>query len=114
MLAQCHISKAKELARLAGYGLTDPDLAYFVSQTPEFDAYWRDLQWSQDYARVNREIMMARFKQILEQNIVGGKPTKPLFSVNCHHNYAEKELHYGEEVYVTRKGAVIPNPVLIL
>ncbi len=106
MLAQCHISKAKELARLAGYGLTDPDLAYFVSQTPEFDAYWRDLQWSQDYARVNREIMMARFKQILEQNIVGGKPTKPLFSVNCHHNYAEKELHYGEEVYVTRKGAV--------
>jgi tRNA-splicing ligase RtcB (3'-phosphate/5'-hydroxy nucleic acid ligase) len=49
---------------------------------------------------------MARFKAIVERQIAGGKPTKPLLSVNCHHNYAEKEVHYGESVYVTRKGAV--------
>ncbi|MBW4519459.1 MAG: RtcB family protein [Scytolyngbya sp. HA4215-MV1] len=105
-LAQCHISTARELAKLAGDRLPDPDLAYFVAQTNEFDAYWRDLQWAQNYARMNREVMMARFKRLVEKHLVGGKPTKPLLSVNCHHNYAEKEVHFGEEVYVTRKGAV--------
>jgi tRNA-splicing ligase RtcB len=105
-LAQCHICSARELAKMAANKLPDPDLAYFVSGTPEFQAYWRDLQWAQDYARVNRDIMMSRFKRIVEKHVAGGKLTKPLLSVNCHHNYAEKEIHFGEEVYVTRKGAV--------
>jgi tRNA-splicing ligase RtcB len=105
-LAQCHINTAKELLKMAANKLPDPDLAYFVAGTPEFQAYWRDLQWAQDYARFNREVMMARFKRIVEQHVAGGKPTKPLLEVNCHHNYAEKEVHFGEEVYVTRKGAV--------
>jgi tRNA-splicing ligase RtcB (3'-phosphate/5'-hydroxy nucleic acid ligase) len=106
MLAQNHIGTAKDLAKLAQNRLPDPDLAYFVSGTPEFADYWRDLQWAQDYARYNRDVMMARFKRIVEKHLVGGKQTKPLLSVNCHHNYAEKETHYGEDVYVTRKGAV--------
>ncbi|AKG22039.1 RtcB family protein [Calothrix sp. 336/3] len=105
-LAKCHISTAKELAKMAGERLPDPDLANFVAGTEEFRAYWHDLQWAQDYARVNREVMMARFKRIVEKHLAGGKPTKPLLEVNCHHNYAEKEVHFGEEVYVTRKGAV--------
>jgi tRNA-splicing ligase RtcB len=105
-LAQCHINTGKQLAKLAGHKLPDPDLAYFTAGTPEFDAYWRDLQWAQNYARVNRDVMMERVKRVVEQHLAGGKPTKPLLSVNCHHNYAEKEVHYGEEVVVTRKGAV--------
>lgn len=105
-LAQCHISTAKELAKLAGNRLPDPDLAYFIAGTPEFAAYWRDLQWAQNYARYNRDVMMARFKRIVEKHLAGGKPIKPLLEVNCHHNYAEKEVHFGEDVYVTRKGAV--------
>jgi len=105
-LAQCHISTAKELAKLAENRLPDPDLAYFIAGSPEFAAYWRDLQWAQNYARYNRDVMMARFKRIVEQHLAGGKPTKPLLEVNCHHNYAEKEVHFGEDVYVTRKGAV--------
>ena len=106
MLAQNHISTAKQLAKLTSVSLPDPDLAYFVAGTPEFTAYWRDLQWAQDYARFNRDVMMARFQRIVEKHLAGGKPTKPLLSVNCHHNYAEKEVHFGEDVYVTRKGAV--------
>jgi tRNA-splicing ligase RtcB (3'-phosphate/5'-hydroxy nucleic acid ligase) len=106
MLAQNHIGTAKDLAKLAQNRLPDPDLAYFVAGTPEFADYWRDLQWAQDYARYNRDVMMARFKRIVEKHLVGGKQTKPLLSVNCHHNYAEKETHFGEDVYVTRKGAV--------
>jgi len=78
----------------------------FVARSPKFDAYWRDLQWAQEFARVNRDVMMVRFKRIVEKHLAGGKATKPLLSVNCHHNYAEKEVHFGEEVYVTRKGAV--------
>jgi tRNA-splicing ligase RtcB (3'-phosphate/5'-hydroxy nucleic acid ligase) len=106
ILAQCHIDTAKELAKMAGNKLPDLDLAYFVMGTPEFAAYWHDLQWAQTYARVNRDIMMMRFLKVVEKHLSGGKKIKPLLSVNCHHNYAEKEVHYDEEVYVTRKGAV--------
>ncbi|WP_013323934.1 RtcB family protein [Gloeothece verrucosa] len=108
-LALCHISTAKQLAKLSQTSLPDADLAYFVAGTPEFAAYWRDLQWAQSYARFNREIMMSRFKRIVEKHLAGGKPTKPLLSVNCHHNYAEKETHFDQQVYVTRKGAVRAN-----
>ncbi|MFH7023944.1 MAG: RtcB family protein [Heteroscytonema crispum UTEX LB 1556] len=105
-LAQWHIHTAKELAKMAGNNLPDPDLAHFVAGTPEFQAYWNDLQWAQEYARFNRDVMMTRFKRIVEKHVAGGKSTKPLLQVNCHHNYAEKEVHFGEDVYVTRKGAV--------
>ncbi|MBC7972851.1 MAG: RtcB family protein [Verrucomicrobia bacterium] len=106
VLAQRHIETAKELAKLAGEKLPDPDLAHFVQGTAEFDAYWRDLQWAQNYARVNRDVMMARSKQILEKHLSNGQPFTPQLEVNCHHNYAEREVHFGEEVVVTRKGAV--------
>ncbi|MDX2215460.1 MAG: RtcB family protein [Oculatellaceae cyanobacterium bins.114] len=106
MLAQCHINTARELAKMSNLALPDPDLAYFVAQSPNFHAYWRDLQWAQDYARMNRDVMMARLMRVVEKHLAGGKPMKPLLQVNCHHNYAEKEVHFGEEVYVTRKGAV--------
>jgi tRNA-splicing ligase RtcB len=106
MLAQCHIGTAKHLAKLVTHSLPDPDLAYFIKGTPEFTAYWHDLQWAQDYARHNRNVMLARVKRVVEQALGGGKPFKPQFQVNCHHNYAEQEVHFGESVYVTRKGAV--------
>jgi len=105
-LAQCHIDTAKDLAKLAQTNLPDRDLAYFVAGTPEFQAYWRDLQWAQNYAKTNRDVMMSRFMRVMEQHLNGGKKIKPLLAVNCHHNYAEKEVHFDEEVYVTRKGAV--------
>lgn len=106
VMAQCHINSAKDLAKMSNTYLPDPDLAYFVTQSPKFHAYWHDLQWAQDYAHFNRDVMLARFKKVVEKYLAGGKPTKSLLEVNCHHNYAEKEVHYGEEVYVTRKGAV--------
>lgn len=105
-LAQAHITTAKHLGKMAGQALPDPDLSYFVAGTPEFQAYWHDLQWAQNYARANRDVMMGRVKRVVEKHLAGGKPCRPLLSVNCHHNYAEREIHYGEQVYVTRKGAV--------
>jgi len=49
---------------------------------------------------------MARSKRVLEKHLANGQSFTPCLNVNCHHNYAEREVHFGEEVYVTRKGAV--------
>lgn len=107
-IAQVHINTAKGLFGEAIRSLADPDLAYLVEGTPEFAAYWRDLQWAQAYALKNREIMMTRALRAVAKVLLGDwkMPIVPLFQVNCHHNYAEREMHYGEEVIVTRKGAV--------
>lgn len=86
--------------------LPDRDLAYFPEGTDHFEDYFDSVSWAQDYARANREVMM--------ENIIGALqayPKLPEFSlgkmaVNCHHNYVERENHFGENVLVTRKGAV--------
>ncbi len=85
--------------------LPDKDLAYFAEGTEHFDDYWFAVGWAQRFAFKNREIMMKNAIKALRQII-----TKPfdaaVKAVNCHHNYVEKEEHYGESVFVTRKGAV--------
>lgn len=103
-LAEYHITSAKGLMRKMFVDLPDPDLAYFAAETPEYDAYLRDLLWAQDYALMNREVMM---KRVLDQvgRALGVEP-KAEMSVNCHHNFAVPETHFGREVMVTRKGAV--------
>lgn len=103
-LAERHIATAKTLHRLSD--LPDPDLAYFVQGTDEFKNYWNDLQWAQGYAMANRQVMMKRLIKVVSKRLNRGKIFRPLMDVNCHHNYASNETHFGEEVIVTRKGAV--------
>ena len=142
-LAERHIATAKTLHRLNE--LPAPDLAYFIQGTPEFKAYWHDLDWAQGYAMKNREIMMKRLLKsfnrmfgrsadtlvrmspkdeksacewstsIDRDDFAGGTgdadksvraPVRAPFVVNCHHNYVAVEEHFGEKVYVTRKGAI--------
>jgi tRNA-splicing ligase RtcB len=103
-LAERHISTAKGLWRLNE--LPAPDLAYFTQGTPEFAAYWKDLKWAQSYAMKNREIMMTRLLKVFNKMFNHRQPFKPELAVNCHHNYVALEHHYGEEVFVTRKGAI--------
>jgi tRNA-splicing ligase RtcB len=107
-IAKAHIGVAKGLFGEALQNLADPDLAYLAEGTAEFDAYWRDLQWAQAYAMKNREIMMIRTLRSVAKVLLGDwrAPITPTFQVNCHHNYAERETHFGETVIVTRKGAV--------
>jgi tRNA-splicing ligase RtcB len=102
-LAQGHMAKAKRLAKEAMLSLEDPDLAWFVQGTPEFDAYVTDMLWAQDYARANRAQMMdAAMTEVL--SFVGhGRETR---RVNCHHNFSQPEVHDGRELWVTRKGAI--------
>lgn len=85
--------------------LPDKDLAYFAEGTEHFDDYWFAVGWAQRFAYENREIMMENAIKALRSVI--NKPFEAkLQAVNCHHNYVAKEEHYGEEVFVTRKGAV--------
>jgi len=92
----------KEKARM-GVKLPHPDLAFFTSETPLFEEYIRAMRWAQDYAKYNRRLMLEQVIQAVE-NLCGDFETDKL--INCHHNYAEVENHFGENVIITRKGAV--------
>jgi tRNA-splicing ligase RtcB len=86
--------------------LPDENLAYFPEGTEHFDDYVEAVGWAQDFARVNRELMMAAVLRALE-HAPGLRPfTTDAMAVNCHHNYVAREHHYGANVWVTRKGAV--------
>ena len=80
------------------------DLAYFPEGTEHFDDYMQAVHWAQDYAQVNRECMLALVLQALEKCMPPFEVTDEV--VNCHHNYVAREHHYGENVWVTRKGAI--------
>jgi len=101
--AERHISKARGVMKKLAVSLPDPDLAYFATGTREFDDYVRDLRWCQDFARTNRDIMVEEVLKNL-RHVVGDFQTEP--AVNAHHNYVAWERHFGEDVIVTRKGAI--------
>jgi tRNA-splicing ligase RtcB len=108
-VAEIHIDKAKGAMREAVDSLPDKSLAYFLEGTPEFRAYREDVLWCQDYARQNREIMMSRLLRQLAYALGFDGDVSRLgvtTAVNCHHNYIAEETHYGENVLVTRKGAI--------
>lgn len=106
-LAQRHIYKAKGIMKQMFIGLPDPDLAYFAEGTKEFEEYIYDVKWCQDYAYHNRREMMRRVLKDFAYTFNDGIKIKPTMEVNCHHNYLEREHHFGENVIVTRKGAVL-------
>jgi len=99
------IDLAKKDAEQHQRNLPDQDLAYFEEGSQYFGDYVRGVGWAQKFARLNREVMMQRV--IAAARSVIAKPFEThLEAVNCHHNYVQRETHFGEEVLVTRKGAV--------
>jgi tRNA-splicing ligase RtcB len=100
-LAEIHMAKAKKLAH--NKHLPDRDLAVFLAGTPEMKAYRHDLFWAQTYARLNREVMIDLASDVLRMHFPQIAFEEAIF---CHHNYVAEEVHYGEEVLVTRKGAI--------
>ncbi|EIC28548.1 MULTISPECIES: RtcB family protein [Methylomicrobium] len=89
--------------------LPDRDLAYFPEGTEHFDDYVQAVSWAQDFARRNRELMMHNLVAAVQA--ICPKPfTTDVEAVNCHHNYVQREHHFGHNVLVTRKGAVAAWP----
>lgn len=105
-IATRHIDSAKGLMKQMFIELPDPDLAYFAQSTREFEKYIWDLHWCQNYAFENRVQMMNLVMREISWTVNGKEPIERLLEVNCHHNYTEQENHFGENVWVTRKGAV--------
>lgn len=100
------IELARQDMRRWFINLPDRDLAYLPEGTEHFDDYVEAVHWAQNYARVNRELMMASVIAAIRATGLVPDFAADVEVVNCHHNYVEKEHHYGANVYVTRKGAV--------
>ncbi|MBG6118201.1 MULTISPECIES: RtcB family protein [unclassified Sphingobium] len=99
------IELAKQDLRKWHINLPDENLAYFPEGTDHFDDYVEAVGWAQDFAALNRRMMMTNVVAALRGQIA--KPFEAeLEAVNCHHNYVTRENHFGENVLVTRKGAV--------
>ncbi len=84
--------------------LPDRDLAYFSEGSALFDDYVEAVEWAQDYAAANRRQMMAIILEALRQHLPAFETSSE--AINCHHNYVSQEEHFGEHVFVTRKGAI--------
>src|SRR3954471_6025378 len=102
-LASRHIDKAKGLMKKMFITLEDPDLAYFVQGTPEFDAYVADMLWAQRYALASRALMSERATASLFEGVGRGQVLR---TINCHHNFTQLEHHRGKNMWITRKGAI--------
>jgi len=99
------IELARQDMRRWHINLPDRDLAYFPEGTDHFDDYVEAVGWAQDFAALNRRMMMANVVRAL-RGVIAKPFEAELEAVNCHHNYVSRENHFGENVLVTRKGAV--------
>jgi tRNA-splicing ligase RtcB len=100
------IELARKDMRKFYINLPDIDLAYFPEHTEHFDDYVDAVEWAQDYARRNRDLMMEQIVGAVRSSAEVPPFTADVKAINCHHNYVARELHFGENVLVTRKGAV--------
>ena len=98
------IERAKKEAQHRFGHVPDKDLSYFAEGSTNFDDYVEAVEWAQEYAFENRREMMRLILEAIRPLLPSFQMTKE--AINCHHNYVQKELHFGEDVFVTRKGAI--------
>lgn len=108
-LASRHIKVAQKLMDDMHISLKDRDLAYLAEGIPGFDEYLYDLHWAQEFALLNREEMMDRVLTELSYTMYGEDGHQGEIEqerINCHHNFTQQEIHFGQNVWLTRKGAI--------
>jgi tRNA-splicing ligase RtcB len=104
-IGEVAIATARQIAERERRHLPDRDLAWLSAGTVEFDEYVEGLNWAQDYAALNRDLMLDLVVRALQQFFRCELVVRDA-AVNCHHNYASLEQHFGATLWVTRKGAV--------
>ena len=105
LIGRYFIEKAKRRMEQYFIALPDGDLAYLPEDTDDFADYVEAVQWAQDYALENRKVMMTKVIAAMRRHIpVDFAVTSE--AINCHHNYVERENHFGRNLWVTRKGAI--------
>ena len=102
-IASHHIKIAKGLMERDGVELPNDDLAYLEQDTPEFEDYMADLEWAQEFALLNREEMMERIIKLMRYRCGDFEVVE---RIQCHHNFTQREKHFGEDILVSRKGAI--------
>ncbi len=108
-IAMKHIKVAQQQCAKRYISLPDPDLAYLVEGDKEFWTYIKQLRWAQQFALLNREEMMDRVVMCFEQWMCSDHEPEGVVEserINCHHNYTTKERHFGQDVWLSRKGAI--------
>ena len=104
IIGNCFIDRAKELCARWNVELPDNQLAYLPKGDPVFDEYVDAVAWAQAYAMENRKLMLETVLKGLVRHLPPFTVTDE--AINCHHNYISQESHFGENLWVTRKGAV--------
>ncbi len=104
-IAMRHIAIAVRRAERERLDLPERDLAWLAEGTPEFDRYIAELRWAQHFALLNREEMMDRVADCLARHM-RADGTPELERINCHHNFTQRERHFGVDLWVSRKGAI--------
>ena len=102
-IATYHIKVAQNLMKKWYIDLVDPDLSYLVIDTPEFEDYITDLMWAQEFALLNRQEMMERVLKLMAHRL---GDFEEVDRIECHHNFTKWEHHFGNNVLVSRKGAI--------
>jgi tRNA-splicing ligase RtcB (3'-phosphate/5'-hydroxy nucleic acid ligase) len=105
MIGRHYIDKAKRTMERFFITLPDSDLAYFPEETDDFNDYVAAVDWAQAYALENRRVMLDKVIAALRRHIPKDF-TLTSEAISCHHNYVERENHFGKNLWVTRKGAV--------
>jgi RNA-splicing ligase RtcB len=107
VLAQRHINRARRIAKHLPEAVRDPDLAWFLEGSADFQSYIADMIWSQAYAYANRETMLDAALETFVKFVRRGREVE---RINCHHNYATQERHVvggvERDLWITRKGAI--------
>src|SRR6267154_154917 len=103
-IGQYFIAQARQAMQKRDVHLPDRDLAWFDEGSDLFDDYVEAVGWAQDYAFANRGEMLELILEALRRHLPAFEVTGE--AINCHHNYVQQEEHFGERVYVTRKGAI--------
>ncbi len=104
LIGRYFIELAKQDMRVHHINLKDANLSYLSEGTEHFTDYVDWVEWAQNYAALNRRVMMDRVLEALRVHLPPFTLEKQ--AINCHHNYIARETHFGEDVLITRKGAV--------
>ncbi|KEQ16240.1 RtcB family protein [Endozoicomonas numazuensis] len=104
MIGQYFIRLARREMERHQIHLPDKELGYLKEGSEYFDDYVEAVAWAQDYAMQNREHMMNAVLRSLKHRLKKFSVTRE--AINCHHNFVEREIHDGDRVWVTRKGAI--------
>lgn len=108
-IGTAHIKIAQAIMAEEQIFLKDRDLAYLTEGTKEFTAYIRDLLWAQEFARLSRDEMMDQVMTVVSESFYGSVGHESVIEqdrINCHHNFTAREHHFGEDLWITRKGAI--------